>query len=320
MIGRRYFITGLGVVAWPLMARAQQSAIPAIGFIGERADGRFNPAFFKGLSETGYADGRNVAIEYRWVEGHNERLPSFVKDLIGRGVSVIAVPNSTAAALAAKAATTTIPIVFRIGGDPVSAGLVASFNRPGGNVTGITTQTAEPSKRLQLVRELSPTKAPIAFLVNPTNANVARTTTEVQRAADILDVPLLVMRAGNSNEIETAFASLTEIGGLTTQGDPLFFQERKRIVDLVARRAIPAVYTDRIFVEAGGLMAYGTDIADGLRLAGVYTGRILKGEKPADLPVQRSTKVELVINLKTAKTLGLTIPETLLATADEVIQ
>jgi putative ABC transport system substrate-binding protein len=265
-------------VAWPLIARAQQAAIPTVGFIGERADGRFNPAFFKGLSETGYASGRNVAIEYRWVEGHNERLPSFAQDLIGRGVSVIAVPNSTAAALAAKAATTTIPIVFRIGGDPVSAGLVASFNRPGGNVTGITTQTAEPSKRLQLVRELLPTKAPIAFLVNPVGG-------------------FIVPPDGGFNQLHRAWIRL-----------------------LAARSNVPAVYPVTDAVRDGGLLSYGPDRRDIYRRSASYVDRILRGEKPGDLPVQLPVKFEMAVNLKTAKALGLKVPQSILLRADEVIE
>jgi putative ABC transport system substrate-binding protein len=324
-VKRREFIVGLGSAAgWPLAARAQQQAMPVIGLINGylRAGDLYTPAFRRGLSETGYIEGQNVTIDYRWIEGHNERLSSIVGDLVSRRVAVIATVGDTAQALAAKEATQTVPIVFRIGSDPVATGLVSSLNRPGGNITGVTS-LGQPlgAKRLQLVRELSPGAA-LALLVNPANAGAAAEMKAIQEAAQFLGLRLLILRASSPSDIAAVFASLApqDIGGLLTTADPLFFSQRDLITVLVARRAIPAVYSDRIFSEAGGLMSYGTDIPDAYRIAGVYTGRILKGEKPVDLPVQQSTKVEFVINLKTARALGLTIPETLLATADEVIQ
>ena len=320
---RRQFIAVLGgAAAWPLAARAQQPAVPVIGYLGGNNNPTREVAFRKGLSETGYVEGQNVAIEYRWAEGQNARVPAFVSDFVGRRVGVIAAVASTAAALAAKAATRTIPIVFRIGGDPVADGLVASLNRPGGNVTGVTTLGNDlAQKRLELLRELSPAGA-VILLANPTNANAAIETKAIETAAHLLGVRLLILYATSPSDIEAAFASIArqDIAGLLTTADPFFFLQRGQLVALAARQAVPAIYSDRIFCEAGGVMSYGTDISDGFRQVGVYTGRILKGEKPADLPVQQSTKVELVINFKTAKALGLTIPETLLATADEVIQ
>jgi len=328
---RRTFIAGLGsTAAWPMAARAQQRqpAKPVIGYIGNFDDipGSLPPFFRQGLSETGYIEGQNAEIEYRWVEGRNDRLPALVRDLVDRRVSVIVTLLSTAAALAAKAATQTIPIVFRIGGDPVAAGLVASLNRPGGNITGITTLGPELGpKRLELLSQLLPVGAAVALLVNPTNANAVIETKQIQTAADFLGVRLLILHASNPSDIEAAFASIArqDIGGFLTTADPFFGQQRGQFVAFVARQAIPAIYQLRRVAEAGGLMSYGVasgSFDDAYRLAGVYTGRILKGESPADLPVQRSTRTELVINLKTAEALGLTIPETLLATADEVIQ
>ena len=328
---RRDFIAGLGsAAAWssgPRAARAQQPAMPVIGFIAGGLDvglgQRGVAAFLQGLSETGYAVGRNVTIEYHWTEGHEDRAPAIVNDLINRRVTVIAAVASNAAVRTAKAATQTIPIVFRIGGDPVARGYVPSLNRPGGNITGITTLGIQLGpKRLELLRELLPAGAAIALFANPTNPNAARETEEIQAAARILGVRLLTLHASSPYDIEVAFASIArqEIGSLLTTADPLFFLQRDLVIALVARRALPAVYSDRFFVEGGGLMSYGADASDGVRLAGVYTGRILKGEKPADLPVQQSTKVELIINLKTAKALGLAVPQTLLARANEVIE
>ena len=306
---RRDFIVGLGgAAAWPLAARAQQPAIPVIGYIvGISSPSRLADliaAFHKGLSETGYVEGQNVAFEYRRVGGQNDRLPALAAELVQSRVAVIAAPGGTAAALAAKAATRTIPIVFRIGGDPVAIGLVASLNRPGGNVTGVTTLGTELApKRLELLRELLPAPGMVALLVNPTNANAAVETKAVQAAADSLGVRLVILNASSPNDIETVFASMARqgIGGFLTTAESLFFQQHERLVALVARQSIPAIYSDRVFVEAGGLMSYGTNIFDGHRLAGLYAGRILRGEKPADLPVQQVTKIELIINLKTAK-------------------
>jgi putative tryptophan/tyrosine transport system substrate-binding protein len=322
---RREFIAGLGgVAAWPLAARAQQGRIPVIGFIGSSPERpRFVVGFLKGLGETGFAEGREVAIEYRWVEGQNDRLPAFVSDLVNRRVSVIAALESTAGALAAKAATRTIPIVFRIGGDPVASGIVSSLNRPDANITGITNLGDElEAKRLESLRELLPPDTAVALLVNPTNANAAAIVDAVQAAARVLGLRLLTVRARTQADIEAAFASISrqDIRGLVVTTASLFFQHRDQLITMAARRAIPAIYPDRLFSEAGGLMSYGTDIPDGYRLAGTYVGRILKGEKPSNLPVQQSTKVELLLNIKTAKALGMTFPQTLLARADEVIE
>jgi putative ABC transport system substrate-binding protein len=330
---RREFIAGLGIATvWPLAARAQQPAMPVIGYLGNygaaavgeaASDELILAAFRKGLGETGYVEGRNVAIEYRWVAGQNEKLPALLHDLIERGVVVLATPGSTAAALAAKAATQTIPIVFRIGGDPIATGLVARLNRPGGNITGATTLGVELGpKRLQMLRELLPAGATVALFANPTNANAAAETREIQAAAQLLGVRLLVLNAASPSELDVAFETMAqqEVGGLLNAADPFIISQRHRIVALAARRAIPAVYSIRSFYEAGGLMFYGTDTSDAFRLVGTYVGRILKGEKPADLPVQQSTKVELAINLKVAKALGITLPTALLVSADEVIE
>jgi ABC-type uncharacterized transport system substrate-binding protein len=324
MVRRRDFIVGLGgAVSWPLAARAQRSASPVIGYIGSRESAPSNLAFRKGLSESGYVEGRNVAIEYRWVEGRSERRTAFVADLIQRQVDVIATTESTAVALAAKAATRTIPIVFRIGGDPIAAGLVPSLNRPGGNVTGTTTLGNQLGpKQLEMLRELLPAGAAVALLINSTNANTAREIEELQAAARPLNVRLLIFNVSSPKDLDAAFASFGErgIGGLVLAAEPLFFQELDHLVELAARQAIPAVYSDRQFTQTGGLMSYGTDFPEMYRQAGVYTGRILKGEKPADLPVQQSTKVELVINMKTAKSIGITFPLPLLGRADAVIE
>ena len=328
MIRRRTFITLLGgAAAWPLAARAQQR-LPVIGYLGGYGAAPGNSqsnlaAFRKGLAEIGYAEGRNVAIEYRWVADQNDRLPAMLRDLINRGVAVLAPITSTAAALAAKAATQTIPIVFRIGGDPVAAGLVATLNQPGSNITGVTTIGVELGpKRLQVLRELLPAGATIALLSNPSNANAASETREIQAAAQVLGVRLLVLNAASASDLEVAFARIAQqdVAGLLTAADPFIIAQSNQIIALAARRAIPAVYSTRNQYDAGGLIYYGSDSVDGHRVAGTYVGRILNGEKPADLPVQRSTKVELAINLKIAKILGVTIPLSLLGRADEVIE
>ena len=328
MIRRRTFITLLGgAAAWPLAARAQQR-LPVIGYLGGYGAAPGNSqsnlaAFRKGLAEIGYAEGRNVAIEYRWVADQNDRLPAMLRDLINRGVAVLAPITSTAAALAAKAATQTIPIVFRIGGDPVAAGLVATLNQPGGNITGVTTLGVELGpKRLQVLRELLPAGATVALLSNPSNANAASETREIQAAAQVLGVRLLVLDAASASDLEVAFARIAQqdVAGLLTAADPFIIAQSNQIIALAARRAIPAVYSTRNQYDAGGLIYYGSDSVDGHRVAGTYVGRILNGEKLADLPVQRSTKVELAINLKIAKILGLTIPLSLLGRADEVIE
>jgi putative ABC transport system substrate-binding protein len=325
-MNRREFIAGLGgAVAWPLTARAQQPGMPVIGYLDAgsletRRDAV--AAFHRGLSETGYVEGRNVAVEYRWAEDHLDRLPALAADLVRRQVAVV-VALPVPSALAAKAATKSIPIVFQVGVDPVEVGLVASLNRPGGNLTGIyNLNTAVVAKRLQLLHELVPAATSIAFLVNPTNAVAAETQTrELQAAARILGVRLLILNASDQDEFDAAFATLVRerAGGLVVGSGPLFVNHTDQLVALAARHRMPVIYTGRA-TAAGGLMSYGTDFPDLYRQVGVYIGRILKGEKPDDLPVQQVTKIQLAINMKTANSLGLTIPETLLATADEVIQ
>ena len=324
---RREFITLLGGVAaaWPLTAQAQQP-LPVIGFLNSSSPDGYAPmasAFRQGLKETGYVDGHNVAIEYRWAEGRNDRLPSFVADLVQRKVNVIAA-TTTAAALAAKAATTTIPIVFETTADPVQLGLVASLNRPGGNVTGVTQTNMEIApKRLELLHELVPTASVMALLVNPTDPALAESATkELQEAASILGLKLHVMQASTDRDFDAVFAKLIQLraGGLVIGGGPFLISRSEQLAALAARHAVPTIFQYREFAVAGGLLSYGSDITDSYRLAGVYTGRILKGDKPADLPVQQATKVEMIINLKTAKALGINVPNTLIGRADEVIE
>ena len=325
---RREFITVFGgaAIAWPLAARAQQAAMPVIGFVNvASAKGDAPPlsAFLKGLSEAGYVDGRNVAIEYLWAEGRTDRLPAMVADLVHRQVTVIAA-TSTPAALAAKAATTTIPIVFTTALDPVQLGLVASLNRPGGNVTGVTQTNMEMApKRLQLLHELVPTARVIALLVNPANPTVAESNTkELQAAARNLGLELHVLNASTERDFDGVFAKMIELrtGGLVIGGDPFFTGRTEQLAALALHHAVPTIFQSRDFAVAGGLLSYGTDFRETYRLAGIYTGRVLKGDKPADLPVQQATKVELYINLKTAKALGINIPNTLIGRADEVIE
>jgi putative ABC transport system substrate-binding protein len=327
-IERRRFLTALGgaAFAWPLGARAQQPALPVLGFLNaESAQGYARPlaAFLKGLGESGYEDSRNVAIEYRWAEGQNDRLPAMAADLVRRQVAVIAATN-TPAALAAKAATATIPIVFESATDPVRFGLVASLNRPGGNVTGVTQTNAEVApKLLEMLHELLPTKRIVGLLVNPANPVLAdNQTREFLAAAQTLGVELHVLNASTDSDLDAAFANLVQLraAGLVVSTDPFFTSRSAQLAALAARNAVAAVYKGREFAAAGGLLSYGRDIADTFRLAGIYTGRILKGEKPADLPVQQAAKVELIINMKTAKALGITFPLTLLGRADEVIE
>jgi putative tryptophan/tyrosine transport system substrate-binding protein len=325
-MNRREFIAGLGsAVAWPLTARAQQAAMPKVGFLSVRrepGEPHLMAAFREGLHEGGYVEGRNVEILYRWAEGRTDRLPPLA-DLVRRQVAVIATPDSTPATLAAKAATQTIPIVFAVGGDPVELGLVTSLNRPGGNLTGITTLSAEAaSKPLELLHELVPASDLFAVLVNPTNRTIALEAKELQVAARILGVRLLILDAGSQSAIEAAFGTLVRerAGALVISSDNLFLTQRDQIVALAARYAVPAIQQYREFTAAGGLMSYGSSTTEMNRQVGVYTGRILNGEKPADLPVQRGTKIEFVINTKTAKALGLTFPITLLVRADEVIE
>jgi putative ABC transport system substrate-binding protein len=327
MIRRRDFITLLGgAVAWPLAAGAQQPRMPVIGFLGfgspdESADRV--PAFRQGLREAGFVEGQNVAIEFRWGEGRYDSLPALVSDLVRRQVVVIAALGGTASALAAKAATTTIPIVFATGGDPVGLGLVASLNRPGGNITGVTVLNAElGAKRLELLHEMVPAATIIAALFNPANPDAKTQTGLVQAAARALGLELHVLHATSPADFETVFAGLAKLraGALAISGDQLFISSTEQLADLAARHAVPTIFPFREFAVAGGLMSYGTDRAYSARLAGAYAGRLLKGEKPADLPVQQSTKFELVINLKAAKALGITVPITLFGRADEVIE
>jgi putative tryptophan/tyrosine transport system substrate-binding protein len=325
---RRQFITLLGsvAVAWPLVARAQRSTIPVVGFVNIASAKGYAPqasAFLKGLSEAGYVVGKNVAIEYRWAEGQTDQLPAMVADLVHRQVAVIAA-TSTPAAIAAKAANTTIPIVFEMASDPVRLGLVASLNRPGGNATGVTNTNVEMApKRLQLLHELVPTASVIALLVNPANPTIAETNTkELHAAAPSFGLELHILNASTEREFDGVFAKLIQLraGGLVIGPDPFFTSRREQLAALALRHAVPTIYQTREFAVAGGLLSYGADVADAYRLTGKYTGRVLKGEKPADLPVQQATKVEMYINLKTAKALGVNVPNTLIGRADEVFE
>jgi putative tryptophan/tyrosine transport system substrate-binding protein len=326
---RREFITLLGSVAagWPLAVRAQQSAMPVIGFLHSGSSGPFArqvAAFDQGLNETGYVEGKNVAIEYRWADGQYDRLAALAADLVGRKVSVLAASGGTPSALAAKAATTTIPIVFVMGSDPLKVGIIAGLNRPEGNVTGVGFLTNSlGTKRFELLSQMAPRASTIGMLVNPTNPDTEIETRDAQAAAQALGRKLLVVKANTENDIEAAFATLAEkgAGALVVAGDPFFFGKiGNQIVALAARYRMPAIYIHREYAAAGGLMSYGTSLNDANRQGGVYVGRILNGAKPADLPVIQSTKFEFVINLKTAKVLGLDVPPSLLAIADEVIE
>jgi ABC-type uncharacterized transport system substrate-binding protein len=327
-IGRREFITLLGgsAAAWPLAARAQQPAMPVVGFLSGRSlddSKQMIAALGRSLNEQGFIERQNVAIEYRWADGHYDRLPELAADLVRRNVAVILAVGSVPSPLAAKAATSTIPIVFIVGGDPVRFGLVASLNRPGGNVTGVSVLSGPlTAKRLELLRELVHQAGVVACLVNPNNPEADSQLTDIRAAARTFGQEILILNASTDDELHTAFATLVRqrAAGLLVGNDAFFVFRREQLVALAAHHAIPAVYFLREFAAAGGLMSYGDSLTDAYRQVGLYLGRILKGTKPTDLPVQQSTKVELIINLKTANALGLDVPPTLLARADEVIE
>jgi putative tryptophan/tyrosine transport system substrate-binding protein len=327
MTTRREFITLIGgAVAWPLAARAQQPAVPVIGFLHSLSPEVFAPflaAFREGLSEAGFIDGQNMRIDFRWAEGQYDRLPAMAKELVGQQVALIVAGGGDRPALAAKAATTTIPIVFTGSDDPVGFGLVTSLNRPGGNVTGVSLFTSELEvKKFALLRELAPTIPRIVMLVNPNNPTAEPNVRDVEAAARAVGQRIDVLRAGSEREIDSAFRTMVaqRADALLVAHDPFLFGRREQLVALAAYTAIPAIYEFRDFVLAGGLMSYGSKLTDNYRLAGGYAAKILKGAKPADLPVQQPTKLILTINLKTAKSLGLEIPAKLLALADEVIE
>jgi ABC-type uncharacterized transport system substrate-binding protein len=327
-IGRRKFLATVGgaAAAWPLAARAQQSATPVIGLLTSRAPGdepRLLAAFRQGLKDAGFAEGQNVAIEYRFAGNQNERLPALAADLVRRQVTVLAA-TTTPAALAAKAATTTIPVVFEIGGDPIRLGLIGSLNRPGGNVTGVTQlNVVVAPKRLELLREVLPTATVVAVLIDATDsANAETTTKDLQTAAQALGVQVHIIYASTEGDFDAAFAKLIELraAGLVIGGGAFFSSRSEQLAALALRHAVPAVYEGRAFAAAGGLMSYGGSLIDSYRLAGIYTARVLKGEKPGELPVQQGTKIELFLNLRTAKTLGITVPLPVSGRADEVFE
>jgi len=326
-VRRREFVTLLGgAAAWPLAARAQQAAMPVIGYLGLTSPEAFaglTSAFRRGLGETGFVEGQNVEIKYRWAHGQFDQLPALAADLVAQQVSVIAALGTPASATAAKAATSTIPIIFVTGGDPVDIGLVKSLNRPAGNATGVymLTVALEP-KRLELIHELVPDAADIGIIADPNSPDTVEQMKSLSTAASSLGRRLKTMNVSGENDIEPAFAAMAEqrVAAAVVTSSPAYLPRRQKFVALAARYAIPTAYFVRDFADAGGLISYGTSLPDAYRRAGVYTGRILKGDRPADLPVEQSVKVELVVNLKTAKTLGITIPLALLGRADEVIE
>jgi putative tryptophan/tyrosine transport system substrate-binding protein len=327
-IGRRQLITALGssALAWPLSVRAQQPAMPVIGFLSSRSPGESNgvvAAFRQGLGEAGFVEGQKVVVAFRWAEGRYDRLPALAADLVDQRVAAILAAGGSPSALAAKAATSTIPIVFTAVPEPIQLGLVASFNRPGGNVTGMSVFSSEMwAKSVELLKELVPTATRMAYLVNPSSPSAEFYSKGAAAAASALGIEVHVLNASTEHGLDEAFAALVKLGtgGLVVPNEPFFDVQRERIVALTARYAIPAIYGTRENAVAGGLLSYGASIPDSYRQAGIYVGRILKGEKPADLPVMRPIKFELVINLKTAKALGLTVPPNMLTLADEVIE
>ena len=324
----RAFITLLGgaAAAWPLAVRAQQPTMPVVGYLGAQSPAAFASrvaAFRQGLGEAGYAEGRNVAIEFRWAEGRHDRLPDLAADLVARQVTVIVAPGGAPAALAAKSATTSIPIVFEMGADPIAIGLVASLARPGGNLTGVSSLNVEVTpKRLEILHEAIPTGTLVAVLLNPTSPTADSQLKQLQQAAHTLALQLHVLHASTQGEFDKVFATLLQLRpkGLVVASDTFFATHSEQLAALTARHALPAIHQSRDFALAGGLMSYGGSFVESHRQAGIYTGRILKGDKPADLPVQQVTKVELLINLKTAKALGVTFPLALSGRADQVIE
>jgi len=327
-IGRRKFLATLGgaAAAWPLAARAQQAAMPVVGYLATgtpETNARFVAAFRKGLSETGYVEGRNVVIEYRWAHDDYDRLPEMASDLVRRGTSVIAATGGTLTIRAAKAASAKIPVVFGTGDDPVQTGLVASLNKPGGNLTGVVTMNVElAAKRLGLLRELLPAAARFAVFLNPSNPTAASATREALAGTAVIGGQIEFLTVSTAGDLNAAFASLVQkrADALLTTPDSVFVSRRVQLLTLAARHAVPTIYPSREFAEAGGLMSYGSSFTDMFRQVGIYTGRILKGAVPADLPVMRATAFEFIINLQTAKALDIDVPPTLLARADEVIE